>query len=57
MKAATPESGYKMPPKLESKYNKLQQKCNTCKAKATRNAQTCSLDEYIEYSGSELGKC
>jgi hypothetical protein len=51
MKNASPESKYKMPPKLEAKYNKLYKKCKTCKL------NKCSFDEYIEYSGAELGKC
>lgn len=57
MKTALPESKYKMPPKLASKYNKLYKKCKTCKQNKIKASNTCSFDEYIEYSGAELGKC
>lgn len=58
MKSVQPESGYQMPPKLASKYNKLYKKCKICKAKKNKSEHnTCSFDEYIDYSGAELGKC
>lgn len=57
MKTALPESKYKMPPKLASKYNKLYKKCNTCRRTKLNAHKSCSFDEYIEYSGAELGKC
>jgi hypothetical protein len=55
MKDALPDSNYKMPAKLTSKYNKLYNKCKVCK-KATKK-KACSFDEYVEYSGAEIGKC
>ena len=43
-----------MSKKTGEKLVKLMNKCTQCKNKKTKK---CKLENYIEFSGAELGKC
>lgn len=45
---------YKMSKTTEDKLVKQMNKCKICK---NRNTKKCNYDNYILYSGAELGKC
>lgn len=45
---------YKMPKDLENKIADKWRKCEKCSKK---NTKKCSLEEFLEYSGAEPGKC
>ena len=54
LKAQSKNKTYKMSKKTEEKLVKIMDKCAKCKNK---NTKKCKLENYIEYSGAELGKC
>ena len=54
LKAQSKKKTYKMSKKTEEKFVKLMDKCTQCKYKKIKK---CKLENYIEYSGAELGKC
>jgi hypothetical protein len=54
LKAQSKKKTYKMSKKTEEKLLKQMSKCERCKNK---NTKKCKLENYLLFSGAELGEC
>ena len=54
IKAQQNNKTYKMSKKIENQLLKQMEKCKRCK---TKNTKKCNFNNYLRFSGAELGKC